>query len=229
MGTTSDSPREQRLVHVGLSIADKAPIGHHLVAGAHDQHVPLHDLARIDGLFLPIAQHRRRRAGQQGDMVEFALGSHLLQHADGHIDQHDAERDHDVARPPEHDQDQAEDEQRGVDEGEDVLAQDQPVGPAAVERRVVAQPLPVPSLSLDAGQAKARPGGGGGSAPGSRRSDRPCLVLLFGYAGRRARQRQPATPASARSTRRRSVGQSLACRSLIWCGGIVAWLTSRRS
>jgi hypothetical protein len=70
-----------RLVHLHRSVAHHGPIDDDLVSRTDAQQVAAHDLARIDALLATVTNNLRRRAGQKGDLVELALGAHLLKNA----------------------------------------------------------------------------------------------------------------------------------------------------
>jgi len=141
---------ELRLVHIHAPLADHPPVDHDLVAGADHEHVA-DDEVHGGGRALPaVADYRRLGACQQGDVVERALGTDLLDDAHEHVERDHAGRDEGIGRATEQDEREAEQGEAHVDEGEDVLADDLPVGAPGRWRRAVAQAArpPRPRLSL---------------------------------------------------------------------------------
>ncbi len=96
---------EQRFVSIHRS-GDDLAIHHDLVAGFDLEQIADHDLGGIDGLFLAVAHHPGRGAGEQSDLIEGALGANFLDEADDDVDHDHAHGDDRIGRAPEEDQGQ---------------------------------------------------------------------------------------------------------------------------
>ena len=71
-----------RLIDLEPVFAEQDTIDRDLIAGLEGHDVALHQLGRIDGLLLPVAQHVHLGAREERDAIELALGAHFLRHAD---------------------------------------------------------------------------------------------------------------------------------------------------
>ncbi len=145
---------EQRFVDIDLAGADHRAIQQDLVARLHHQQIADHQLRRVDLHILPVAHHPRGRAVEQGNPVEPPFGNRLLHDADGSVDDRQTGGHEGVLRLSKQYEQEADPEQGGVDEREEVVFDDLPVGAAGFVLDVVAQPLRAACLHLRAGQPK---------------------------------------------------------------------------
>jgi hypothetical protein len=74
---------KQRLVYFHLPVADHLAIDDDLVTGTGNQHVAQHDLGGVKAPLLSIAEHSGLGTGQEGNLVQLALGPTFL------VDAHD--------------------------------------------------------------------------------------------------------------------------------------------
>src|SRR5215212_7246251 len=117
-----------RFIHLHRPITYHRAIDDYLVARTDHQYVAADDLARVDDLLSTVADDLHRRAGQQGDLVELALGAHLLEDAHADVREHRYQREVRVERATEKHQQQAQGVEDVVDEAEDVLEDDLAIG-----------------------------------------------------------------------------------------------------
>src|SRR5262249_38941167 len=78
---------QERLVHLQAASADDAPVDHNLVASLNVYNVALDQFGGVDRLLLAVANHPHFGAGEQRDLIQFALGVDLLHSADQCIHQ----------------------------------------------------------------------------------------------------------------------------------------------
>ena len=143
---------QQRLVEVGRALHHR-PVNDGLIAGAEHQQVVLHHRGRIDLLLLAIADHRGLGPGQQRDLVQRALGPHLLHCADDRVEQGDSRGEKGVARAAQQQQDQAQREEHQVEEGQQIVFGDLRVGATGFGLGHVDQTLGGPLRDLDLAEA----------------------------------------------------------------------------
>ena len=153
---------EQRLVDLEGARRHQRAVDHDLVAGAQADVVVLDDLGRVAGGVAAVANQGHRRAVEEGDAVELALGAQLLDRADDGVDQTEADAGEGVVDFAEHDQRGADGEQDVVEEGEEVGAGDGEVGAAGGGPVVVALAARPPRARLRLGEATVVGAGHGG-------------------------------------------------------------------
>jgi hypothetical protein len=134
LGNRMRLARQLRFVHLHPPVADHAAVDHDLVARADRQQIADDQLLGRQRICLTIADDGGGGPGQQRDLVERALGADLLHHADQDVERDHAGRYQRVERAAEQGQRDAETEQAAVDERENILDQDLPVGPATRRR-----------------------------------------------------------------------------------------------
>jgi hypothetical protein len=143
---------QQRLVDLERPLDDPA-VDEDLVTRADRQQIPLDDLLRPHLAPAAVADDGRLRPVQQGDLVEPSLGDHLLDDADQPVDHRQAGGQDGVADEPHRDEHAADREQGDVDEGEEVVADDLPVGASGPRPRRVGQAPGVALPRLRFGEA----------------------------------------------------------------------------
>ena len=128
---------ELRFVNLHLAFDNRA-VQHHLIAWPCAQQVAYYQFLKCCRAFRPVPYQRSAWPGKQRNLVEDTFGAHLLDDADHDVEHDDPHRDQRVPRPAHQHQRNAKQKDRIVDEGEDVLAYDVPIGPSGGRRRVVA-------------------------------------------------------------------------------------------
>ena len=114
---------EQRLVDLERGCRPHDAVGGDLVTGAELDEVVEHDIVHRDLVHLAVAHDTHLWLAEHGELVEGALGAHLLDDADERIaHQHDAEQR--VLRMPDREDHHEQHAQDGVEAREDVRPQD---------------------------------------------------------------------------------------------------------
>ena len=132
---------QQRLVHFQHALANHHPIYDDLVAGADAHDIAFDQFSRSDDFFSPLPDYRDFRAGDQGNLIQLALGPNLLNGADQRIDQTMPHAGQSIAIAAQGDQGHADGEQDVVEQGKQIGAGNVPIGTA---RPDIAVSLPSP-------------------------------------------------------------------------------------
>ena len=209
---------EQGLVDLHAACAEHGAVDHDLVAWVQVEEVAEHDLGWVEVAQFAVAQHRRLGPHEDGDAVHHALGADLLDEADHRVGGDHGDDDEGVERLPQDEQQDAHDVEEVVDEVEDVVADDAPVGAPGVDLRVVALAGGAPPRRLLGGET----GGRRGRLAAGRRGTHVGLIARFGVSTLLPRMRVAARyqGGSSRSTvpRSRSASRSAARRRMVETG-----------
>ena len=84
---------EEGLVDLEARSCDQTAVDDELIAAAHDQEVSDDDLAGVELALDPGADDARRRPREDGDAVQDALGTDLLEEAHGGVGEHHPDGD----------------------------------------------------------------------------------------------------------------------------------------
>ncbi len=124
-----------------------------LIAGICNQQIADDNLTRVKHLFLPLPDHSCHGLCQEGDPVQFPLGSHLLGSGNRYVEEGDNACKERILGAAKQQKQQRQTKEHDVEEGKDVVAQDLAIGAAGPQPDFVTLPLRSPGSRFRFGQS----------------------------------------------------------------------------